>query len=153
MRWSARVPARAGQEAGIDGLVMMGQTVTVAGKWITKWWSDDDGRWLAWGQDPPARTGVIASIFVSGAYYVITCDDVPEPQPVRHCDRCGGDIDASLWRDDDHGVYVTGPLSIESVATKATGESVRFRASQPYVIVFCSQFDRTLSALNPTQET
>lgn len=44
-------------------------------------------------------------------------------------------------------VDVQGPLSIEHVAVTWDGRQVRYRTVEPYIVVRCSELDRTLTAL------
>lgn len=67
------------------------------------------------------------------------------------CARCHADVDARLWVDGDHPVVITGPLAITRVLSDPSGSDVntiRSRAKLPYLIVMCSEYDKTVAALD-----
>lgn len=67
----------------------------------------------------------------------------------RHCDRCDRDVDERLWtRGDDHVVAISGPLAMDRVAVDREDNTVTYRASEPFITTTCSEFDRTVAALN-----
>lgn len=138
----------------IEGLTLVGQTITVAAEHVRSV-RLPGGDWkpcLTSASGDPWR-GVVRLVLPQADGVAVQCDSIPAP-PTRECRFCGNQIDLTLWNaaGDDHGVFIQGPLSIESVATKSTGEAVRFRAAQPFLVVYCSQFDRTLQALHIRQE-
>lgn len=67
----------------------------------------------------------------------------------RPCLRCDSDVALAAWVSrDDHLVLIPGPLQIDKIATDADRNTVTFRASEPYVMTWCSQYTQTVRALN-----
>lgn len=148
-RWIAQVPASGFSTEALPALI--GMEVDVAAEHLR---SVFDEKWD--GYRPPEQHEAVSRrgriMFVTSGpddTYVITCDDV---DPLRYCNRCRKAVDTATWVPDadDHLVMIQGPLTIESVATDERHNTVRFRAEQPYIIIRCSQVDRTLATLRAT---
>lgn len=149
-RWVAVVPRNGhGLEAGD---ILVGSTVTIAPERIEHIIHiTDDGPVYTPVEFTHPRTGVIRFITIrNSGHYAITCDDT---EATRRCARCDNEIPGDLWRGDDHGVLIQGPLSVDSVAVDADGGSVRFRTNHPYLIIMCSHFVRSLTDLRIGPET
>lgn len=149
--WTATLPPEADP---LEGFTLVGQTIVVAPEHITALLPAGAGpdEWQDWSPVNPVR-GVVRFVCSGEGGVMVQCEDPPTPV-LRHCRFCDKDIDVTLWNTagTDHGVVIQGPLTIESLATKPSGESVRFLTSQPYLVVYCSQFDRTLRDLHVHQE-
>lgn len=70
------------------------------------------------------------------------------------CPRCGhyDPLDITRTLTGDHLKAVHGPMSVERVAADQCGNTITFRATEPYILVWCSRFEETMAELRPEFE-
>lgn len=96
-------------------------------------------------------SGRVVFVIVKDAeHLLITLDDAT---PAK-CPRCGHDeaLDPSRRPNGDHIVRVVGPMSFDRVGVNQEANHVTFKVSEPFLFVWCSEYEPTMRTLRPTIE-
>lgn len=99
--------------------------------------------WLRVGD----QSGKVTAVMLDGTdHLAVTLDP--------GCPRCGhyDPLDISRTLDGDHLKAVHGPLTVNRVAVDGRGDTITYRASEPYILVWCSKYQETMAELRPEFE-